>query len=63
MEFIMRQMYSGDSGMVCLYMLPQQTGTYTFWQEMGHTWYTTDISNVNVSSSGVSMTFTQANNE
>lgn len=55
--------YTFDEGMVSLYMLPQETGTYTFWQEMGHTWYTTDISNVSVDISGITFTFTQTNNK
>jgi len=57
-KFVNGAEYTWDSGMISIYMLPQQTGKYYFWQEMGHTWGAVDISSVSVSSSGISMTFT-----
>lgn len=55
--------YTWDSGMIGLYMLPQSTGYMTFWQEMAHTWSSTGVSAVSIGPGGITFTFTSSNNK
>ncbi len=53
--------YTWDSGFVSVKFLPQQSGVYSAWQTLGHTWSTTGISNISISSSGIGVSFTSSN--
>lgn len=53
--------YTWDSGFISVYFTPQQTGQYTAWQTMGHTWSNADISSVSIGAGGISVNFSNSN--